>query len=225
MGLPYGVVTAAAQLGVDAILVKPKRAVGPFVAHATLRERHVDELDVVDHPVEAGSQISDHAFKRPPEVTIECAWSDSPPSRNVLQGLAQSVSGTVNGIASILTGNSPDQIKATYANLVKLQETKTLVDVYTGKRVYRNMILKSMIVETDAKHEHVLRVEATMRQVFIATVQVVTVGAPPDQQADPQATAPSIGKGIKQLTAAPKTFNLSKAVDALTPSASTLLFH
>lgn len=217
MGLPYGVVAAAVQLGVDAILVKPKRGIGPFVAHATLRERHVDELDVVDHPVEAGSPMSDHAFKRPPEVTIECAWSDSPPSSNVLQGLSQAASGTLNGITSILSGNSPNQVKAVYANLVKLQETKTLVDVYTGKRVYKNMLLKSMIVETDAKHEHVLRVEATMRQVFIAQVQVVTVGAPPDQQADPQATMPSVGKGVKQLTGAPKTFSTAQAAKAINP--------
>src|SRR4051812_9475260 len=109
MALSYGLVMAGAQLGLQSVIIKPKRAIGPFVAHVTIRERHVDELDIVDHPVEQGAQISDHAFKRPPEVTIECAWSNSPRAAGFVGGLAGAITGTIAGVQSIISGNSPDR--------------------------------------------------------------------------------------------------------------------
>lgn len=53
------------------------RSIGSIVANITVRERHVDELQITDHPIEQGANISDHAFKRPEEVTIECSWTNS----------------------------------------------------------------------------------------------------------------------------------------------------
>lgn len=219
MSLGYGLTLAAAQLGVDAILVKPRRAIGPFTAHVTISERHVDELDITDHPVEAGAQISDHAYKRPPEVTIDCAWSDTPQSGNFLQGLANAVSGTVAGAQAILTGNSPSQVRDVYSKLLALQASATLIDVYTGKRSYRDMLVRQLIVETDKETEHVLRVTATLRQVLIATARVVSLSsAPAEDMLSPEATLSPIDRGLKRLTDAPRSFNLRAAVDALTPT-------
>lgn len=223
MALGYGIVTAAAQLGLDAILVKPKRGIGPFTAHVTVSERHSDDLEIVDHPVEAGSPISDHAFKRPPEVVIECIWSDSPPPRNVLDSLAGAVTGTIRGAQAIITGNSQDQVRDIYAKLVTLQESLILFDVFTGKRPYKDMLLKSLVVETDKETENILRVTAVLRHVFIVTVRVVTISAPADQQADPEATLPESAKGIKQLAAQASSFNLRSAINALTPNTADLI--
>lgn len=223
MGVQFGIAAAAALLGLDAVLVKPRRSIGPFVAHVTVSERHVDELDIVDHPVEQGSPVSDHAYKRPPEVVIDCLWSDSPPPRNILQGLAGAVTGTVRGVQSIITGNGQDQIRDTYAKLLALQESRLLFDVHTGKRSYRDMLLKQLSVETDRESENVLRVTAVLRQVFIATVRVVPIAAPPEDQADPQATQPSVSLGVKQLSQAANGFNLRAAIDAITPTAADLV--
>lgn len=66
------------QVGYDAILVKPKRSFGPFVADVVLREVHTDTLTVTDQPVEQGASMTDHAFKRPAELVIEMMWSNSP---------------------------------------------------------------------------------------------------------------------------------------------------
>jgi hypothetical protein len=217
MALGYGLAMASLQLGVQSIIIKPKRAIGPFVAHVTLRERHVDELEIVDHPVEQGALISDHAFKRPPEVTIECAWSDSPRASGIGGGLISAVTGTTAGVQSIITGNSPDQVRDVYLKLLALQNSATLIDVHTGKRSYKDMLIRSIMVDTDKDSEHVLNVTATLRQVLIATVRVVSIAAPKNQQADPQATVPSVDKGIKQLLPSPRTFNPTDAIMSLTP--------
>lgn len=212
-----GVFTAAVQLGVEAVLVKPKRRIGAFEAHVTLREVHHDDLEITDQPVEQGASISDHAYKRPSELTIECAWSDSPPNVGLINGLVGAVTGTIGGVNAIISGNSLDQVRDIYQKLLALQASREPFDVLTGKRNYKNMLIRSLMVETDKESENVLRVTATLREVLIAQVQVLTISAPPQEQAAPQSTQPPAEKGVKQLTDATR-INLSKAIDAITPT-------
>lgn len=216
MSLGYGLVAAAAQLGLETIMIKPRRAIGAFEAHVTISERHHDDLDIVDHPVEQGAQISDHAFKRPPEVIIDCAWSDTPRPAN---GFGGSLNAAVTGTQSLITGNSVDQVRDVYQKLLALQASVELIDVVTGKRSYQNCLVKSITVETDKESEHVLRVTAVIRQVMIATVRVVAISAPRENQLAPGTTLPIFNKGVKQLNPNANNFNLPAAIDALTPKA------
>ena len=52
MAQALGIATTAVQLGIDAALVKPKRALGPFIAQVTIEEHHEDTLEITDHPTE-----------------------------------------------------------------------------------------------------------------------------------------------------------------------------
>lgn len=216
MGQPLGLVVAAVQLGLQAIIVKPKRSIGPFEAHVTLREVHTDELEITDQPVEEGSLISDHSFRRPSELEIECLWSDSPPASNAITGLLGTVTGTVNGVNDILTGNSLDQIRDVYQKLLALQASRERFDVFTGKRAYKNMMIKSLVTETDRSTENTLKATFRLREIIIAQVSVVTIAAPPEEQADPQSTQPTIDRGLRQLLPDPR-INMRAAVEALTP--------
>jgi hypothetical protein len=217
MGATTGLVTAAVQLGVEAILVKPKRQIGAFHAQVTIREVHTDELEITDQPVEEGSLMSDHAFKRPAEVVIECAWSNSPQNAGLIAGLAGAVTGTIGGIADILSGNGLDQVRDVYDKLLALQASRVRSDVFTGKRVYTDMLIKSLTTVSDKTTENLLKVTAVMRQIIVAQVQVVNISAPAEDQADPQSTMPSMDKGLKSLIPDPH-INMSAAIDALTPS-------
>lgn len=208
MSLGYGLVMAGAQLGLQSILIKPKRSIGPFEAQVTISERHIDEVDIADHPVELGAQISDHAYKRPPEVIIECAWSNSPRSIGLVGGIIAAVEGTADAVQSILTGNSPDQVRDVYERIVKLQQSITLIDVYTGKRVYRDMLIRQLMAETDKDTEHVLRVTFTLRQVQRVAVRTVSIGAAKEDQTDPQSTLPPVDKGTKQLDPVAQSFSV-----------------
>lgn len=219
MGQAFGIVTAAVQLGVEAILVKPKRAIGPFSAHVTIEEVHTDELEITDQPVEMGAPVTDHSFRRPSEIIITACWSNSPQRVGLISGLLGAVQGTVGGITSIITGNNVDQVRDVYQKLLALQASRERFDVYTGKRAYKNMMMKTLIVRTDKEHENSLFVTATLREVLIAQTQSVTISAPAEQQSIPEQTMPSVNKGMKQLGDGTR-MNLGAAIDALTPSLS-----
>lgn len=208
MGQALGLLTMGVQLGVEAIMVKPKRAIGPFTAQVTLRETHTDDLEITEHPVELGAAITDHAYKKPAELVIECAWSNSPQNPGLVNGLLGAVSGTLRGLGSILSGSSPDQVRALYEQLLALQESRTPFDVYTAKRSYQNMLLKTLSTTTDGKTENMLSVTATLRQVLVARTQVISVNSAPAQDMQiPQSTAPVLDKGVKQSTDGISSFN------------------
>ena len=202
--LPLGVIVAAAQIGLDSILVKPYRAIGSFVAQVVLEEIHQDTLEITDHPVDQGAVISDHAFKRPSELVVKCAWSNSPTVAGLIDGVVGGLKTTISGAQSLLSGNSENQVRDIYDKLLKLQESRVPFDVFTGKRIYTNMLVQSLSVTTDKQSENSLMVTATLRQVLIVATQTLTVAAPASRQTNPSATAPPINSGAKALTPAPR---------------------
>jgi hypothetical protein len=219
MAQAIGILTAALQQGVQAILVKPKRAIGPFTAQVTLSEVHTDELEITDHPVDQGASISDHAFKRPAEVVIECVWSNSPQNPGLLSGLLGAVTQTVAGVQAILSGAAPNQMIDVYQKLLQLQEDRIPFDVLTGKRKYSDMLLKTLTVHTDRTTENILSVTAHLRQVLIVqTVVLQTVPAPAADQKLPEQTTPSLDKGAKSVIDGLPSINVQAAADALVSS-------
>lgn len=219
-----GFVLPALTIGLGSIRLRPRRGfypvnggdVGPMqplIAHATLEELHRDDLEITEHPVELGAPIADHAFKRPAEVIIRCGWSDSPPGSPGLVGAALGVAGvvapvvgaaigglkTVTVAQSLLSGNAPKQARAIYAQLLELQNARIPFDVYTGKRVYKNMLFKTLGATTDAAHENSLLVTAVCRQVILVSTSTVKVPVNASAQGMPEKTSPIVNAGPKQL--------------------------
>lgn len=218
-------VLPALSIGLGAFRVRPTRGfypsassgVDPIKAHATIEEIHRDDLEITDHPVEFGAAVSDHAFKRAAEVIIRCAWSNSPSGNPGLIGAALGVAGvkvpvigqalaaaqTFQAAQSLLSGNAVNQAKAIYKQLIELQASRIPFDVYTGKRVYKNMLFKSLGATTDAEHENGLLLVATCREVIIAQTQTVQVPVNASAQGLPQKTSPVVNAGQKQLKTSP----------------------
>jgi hypothetical protein len=195
-----GVVSAGASIGVDSILVRPRRSIGPFVAQVTIEETHDDEMEITDHPVEQGASISDHAYKRPARLRIVCGWSNSPSVRSLGAGIVNGLATTVTGIQSLLSGTAPNQVRDIYEKMVKLQSEATTMDVYTGKRKYSNMLIRGLSTTTTKDHSNMLLLTVTLQQVIIVNTKTVTLGASPSQQADPAATAGPVNAGTQQVT-------------------------
>lgn len=193
-----GYVAAALQYGLNAILVKPKRSFGPFEMQVVLEEVHSDDLEITDHPVEQGAIISDHAYKRPAEVRIMGGWSDSPVIPDVFRAVAAVPGATVEGVQSLIKGNNVGQGRDIYAKILKLQSERTPFDVYTGKRTYTDMLIKSVNMTTDKDTEHSLLLTVTLRQVIIVNTQLVTL-APAENQTLPETTAAPSNLGTKSL--------------------------
>ncbi|MDE9571261.1 phage baseplate protein, partial [Xenorhabdus bovienii] len=91
-------------------------------------------------------------------------------------------------------GKSPKEI---YEQLLKLKASKEPFDVTTGKRQYKNMLIRAIEVTTDKTSENVLMVTLTLREVIIVETQTAPVTAPPERMKYPLDTSPAIDKGTK----------------------------
>jgi hypothetical protein len=199
-----GFVQAGAQLGLESILMRPKRGIyspaladGSYlediIAQAVVEERHIDQLEITNHPVQYGAAIIDHAFKHPSEVVLTLGWSNSPSNNGKLNNPGNLVNvglGTAAAInplareaanaaliaaaaASLLFGDEIGQIRDVYNSLIALQETRAIFTLYTAKKIYQNMLCKMLVTETDYKTENALIVTMTCQQVLFATTQTV----------------------------------------------------
>jgi hypothetical protein len=182
MGLiPTGISIAAAFLAdlINPVFIRP-RTIGGFIADVTVREVHLDQLRIVDHPVEQGAEITDHAYKRPVRVTITVGYSNS----------------------SYQSLGDPNYVQEIYAAFLALQSSREPFDILTGKRAYTSMLAETIRVETDQRSEDTLNMTVDCRQIILVTTQAVTV---PNQanMANPASNAGTQTQGTKQLTAAP----------------------
>lgn len=149
------------------------RSIMGLFADVTIEEKHKDELQITEHPTEVGAAITDHAFKETPEVSMKVGWSES--------------AGKLNGFVgdSILSGTV--SLIAVYEALQQLQNNAILLIVSTGKRLYTNMLIKSLSCTTDMTTENVLMIDITFKNVILVKTSETTVLV--ENQADPSATA------------------------------------
>lgn len=181
---------AAAGLGVQvagqltSALFMTGRSIGGIIPDVTVEEVHSDTLTITDHPVEQGAPITDHSFRNPAEVTMRVAWSNS-------HSIANSI---VTG--SILTGTI-DGVAELYRQLLDLQKSRQPFDLVTGKRTYKNMLIKSLAAPTDRDSENALMVTIILRQVNLVQAKTAAL-APEDAHTSPQDTAAPSDGGTKQ---------------------------
>jgi len=122
---------------------------------AFTKENHVGSVRVTEHPVQGGSNISDHAYNLPDKLTIEVLVSDS--VQPIVSG--QFASGKTKSISA-------------YEVLRKLKEKRVLVSVRTRLHYYTNMIIEGMNVSDDYKSANSLKGTVSLRQVMMAVVPV-----------------------------------------------------
>lgn len=194
-----GFATAAAQQAAELVTFHPKRAIDTFTAYVVLREQHQDTLQITDHPVQQGASISDHAYRLPAQVVISAAWSDSPGTASLLDGVVGGLKSTVTSVQSMIAGTQSSSVQDVYSKLLRLQAKREPFDVSTGKRQYKNMLLQSLAVHTDQQTERVLMVEATLREVLIVSTTTTALTSPSGQQKDAAVTGATQDRGTQPL--------------------------
>ncbi|NAR54859.1 hypothetical protein GPS59_12825 [Acinetobacter haemolyticus] len=149
------------------------RTIMGLFADVTVEEKHKDELKITEHPTEAGAAISDHAYKEPPEVMMKVGWSES--------------AGTLNGFLgnTILGGNT--SLTIVYQTLLQLQDQGVPLIISTGKRLYTNMLIKSLACTTDLQTENVLMIDITFKKVIMVNTQTTFIAI--ENQSSPEETA------------------------------------
>lgn len=140
---------------------------------AFTKENHVGSVRVTEHPVQGGSNISDHAYNLPDKLTLEVLVSDS-------------VESIVSGQ---FTGSKSKSVTA-YEILRSLKERRVLVSVRTRLYYYTNMIIENLSVSDDYKSANSLRCTVSLRQVMMAVVPVEYVTLKKKQAVQETSTGP-----------------------------------
>lgn len=169
------------------LLAGQGRTIMGLFADVTIEEKHKDELKITEHPTEVGTPISDHAYKEPPEVTMKIGWSESAGRLNGMVG---------DSILSETTG-----LVAVYEILQQLQNNSVLLIVSTGKRLYTNMLIKSLGCSTDLQTENVLMIDITFKKIIIVKTSETLIAV--ENQADPASTADVSDGGTVQKKEVP----------------------
>lgn len=171
-----------------------RNLIGSIIVDTTIEELYEDTLEVTEHPVQAGAQITDHSFKRPMDVILRCGWSDS--SINALLGGAVANSQEWTGGQTAAS----DYVAGIYSQLLALQESRQTLSLLTGLRLYTSMLIIGLHVRRDQRTKYALMVEAQFRQVILVDTQTATL-PPQANQATPASTAQVVDAGAQGLTA------------------------
>lgn len=127
----------------------------PLAPQVVVNEEHSDDLTITDLPVQLGAAITDHSFKRPAELQVQMGWSTAWLAANPAQGM---------------------DIMALYEAILELQSARIPFDVYTGKRVYTNMLVASLRTHTDASLAFTFMADIAFREVILVSTQIVVAG-------------------------------------------------
>lgn len=155
------------------LLAGKGRTIMGLFADVTIEEKHDDEIEITEHPTDVGSPMHDHAYKVPPKLSMKLGWSESAGRLNGMVG---------DSILSETTG-----LIAVYETLQLLKDNYVRLIISTGKRLYTNMLIKSLSCTTDKTTENVLMIDITFKKVFIVQTAETTVLV--ENQASPEATA------------------------------------
>jgi hypothetical protein len=179
-----------------------RRRIGIIVPSVVISEKHMDALEVTEHPVEIGAPVSDHAYDRPSEVTMELGFAGG---GSLLDDI--DTTQVFNVDTGLSLGTSPADV---YQQLLELQKSKVPFSVTTGKRQYQNMLVRAIEVLTDKTSENVLMATLTLRELLITETQKVST-TPAENMQYPQDTAGVSNTGLKNPITPPKRDSILSA--------------
>lgn len=197
--LGFTIATAAA---VQQVILRPYRAIvgkpldvdgnplpdETIVADAVVSEMHVDDLNITDHPVEQGADITDHAYRKPTTLVMTYGWAAASP--NAIRA--------ANIVATPSPFVDPDFLRGVYEAVRRLQRNRTFCEVFTGKRYYPRMLVQSCSYDNRKETERALILRLTLREVLIARTRTTVVPANGVMD-DPASTGGVSDRGPKLL--------------------------
>lgn len=122
-----------------------------------ISEKHIDSANITSHPVEDGATISDHVFDNSAELRVEMIFGSG---GSLIDFFDTSESLDLN------LGKSASEM---YQEILNLKAQKEPLIVSTGKRLYKDMLIKTITVETDQKSEYILSIIIDFIQITITT--------------------------------------------------------
>jgi len=144
-------------------LVYTKTNIGGWFFDAYLKMEHTSRLTITEHPVQAGSAVSDHAFLQPRELTMNVAMS------NVHESF----------VPGQFSGGYSRSVQAFYV-LKELQDLRVPIQIHTRLGLYRNMLIEVLTAPDDHETLDGLNCTVTFRELIVAQVTTVQISARPE---------------------------------------------
>lgn len=147
------------------------REFGGIEMDAVLVEQYDMSSTVTDHPVDIGSDISDHIIRQPVGYLIQGVVTDTPMGLvAALEQLGSNVNVALNFLRENLLGEEPrneatSRSLAAFQALAALWEDGVVFDVQTGMGLYPNMAILSIQVSVDQNTAGHLNFVARLRQL------------------------------------------------------------
>lgn len=123
-----------------------------YIFDAVFMLEHTQEIQLTEHPVQSGANISDHAFIKPARLGIDIGMSDAMQSYTIGQW----------------AGNLSKSVSA-YQTMLALELSRVPVTVKTRLNTYTNMVIVGIHTRDENKTNHGLRASITFQQVFMGT--------------------------------------------------------
>lgn len=135
---------------------------------ASIRETHSSEVTITDHPVEKGSDISDHARRRPDTLQINGVVTNNP----VVILRSQ------RALPSVRDGDPNTRAEDAYGFLLELQSQRLVVGCSTTLRDYANMLITSLSVPRESRTGTIADISLTLREIAIADTETTDAPEP-----------------------------------------------
>ena len=149
------------------LLYRPTLArIGALELDASISETHTAEVEVTEHPIEKGANISDHVRAKPENLSIEGVVSNTPVNRAQNARAVKSQGKLLQTTSDVdaIQGH-PGVAESAYDQLRALKDSGQLITVVTKLRTYRNMVLRSLSIPRSAKIGDMLQFTAQFIQV------------------------------------------------------------
>lgn len=135
---------------------------------AALTEKHIGRVTATSHPVEKGSNPTDHARSEPEEYTVEGLFVNTPLDR----GAAEERGPTEKPSSSAqLAGFAASVSDGLWA----LKDSHNLVTIETELRSYDSMMLVDLMMPRDPSLGEAVQFTATFRHIVVVNVQTTTL--------------------------------------------------
>lgn len=176
-----------------------------LLVDVTLSDKVSYKAEMTEHPVEVGSDVTDHILVKPIEISIEGIASEDPvelkdaySEKGLLDELTDSAgavagavlqkfgaSGIIQGAAAAVGGVVTSRLFANAQSpgnqakeaLTKMLTQKTAVNIQVGKKNYPNMQMITLDFPRDPKLGHAVKFSATFKKIRKVSAKRIVVKA------------------------------------------------
>jgi hypothetical protein len=148
-----------------------KAKIGLVTLDASVNETHTKANDLTKHPVETGTDITDHIRQQPQKIEITGVISDTPLFLLASVSAPSPVDGQTLG--------TDDRVRAADKEFLRAMDQGSTLSVFTTLRQYANMVITQYAVTRDKDTGNILSFKMTLEEIVIVE-QAQEVPVPKD---------------------------------------------